>query len=99
MQLVDIPNDAPKIGDFYISKNGVVFEVDDIIYSQQEGVWKASLWNILKHEFIYCGLDEFHESSSFYKRKISPEEGNKYTLDKGYDCITHDYILLREDIV
>ncbi len=37
MQLVDIPNDAPKIGDFYISRNNVVFEVDDIIYSQQEG--------------------------------------------------------------
>ena len=96
MQLVDIPNDTPKIGDFYISKNGVVFEVDDIIYLQQEGGWMALLWNILKHEFIPCGLGEFHESSSFYKRKISPEDGNKYTLSKGYDCLTHDYVPLGE---
>ena len=96
MQLVDIPNDAPKIGDFYISRNNVVFEVDDIIYSQQEGGWKALLWNILKHEFIPCGLEEFHESSSFYKRKISPEEGNKYTLDKGYDCTAHTYLAMSD---
>ena len=94
MQLVDIPNDTPKIGDFYISKNGVVFEVDDIIYSSQKRVWEVLLWSVLKYEFIPCGLEEFHESSSFYKRKISPEEGNKYTMSHGYDCITHSYLTM-----
>lgn len=94
MQLVDIPNDTPKIGDFYISKNGVVFEVDDIIYSSKNRVWEVLLWSVLKYEFIPCGLEEFHESSSFYKRKISPEEGNKYTLDKGYDCTIHTYLAM-----
>lgn len=96
MQLVDIPNDAPKIGDFYISRNNVVFEVDDIIYSSQNRVWKVLLWSVLKYEFLPCELEEFHESSSFYKRKISPEEGNKYTLDKGYDCTTHTYLAMSD---
>ena len=96
MQLVDIPNDAPKIGDFYISKNGVVFEVDDIIYSSQKRVWEVLLWSVLKYEFLPCELEEFHESSSLYKRKISPEEGNKYTLDKGYDCTIHTYLAMRD---
>ena len=94
MQLVNIPNDAPKIGDFYISKNGVVFEVDDIIYSSKNRVWGVLLWSVLKYEFLPCELEEFHESSSLYKRKISPEEGNKYTLDKGYDCMTHIYLAM-----
>ena len=94
MQLVNIPNDTPKIGDFYISKNGVVFEVDDIIYSSQNRVWKVLLWNVLKYEFLPCELEEFHESSSLYKRKISPEEGNKYTLSRGYDCVTHTYLAM-----
>lgn len=96
MQLVDIPNDAPKIGDFYISKNGVVFEVDDIIYSSKNRVWEVLLWSVLKYEYLPCGLEEFHESSSFYKRKISPEEGNKYTLDKGYDCMAHTYLAMSD---
>ena len=94
MQLVDIPNDAPKIGDFYISRNNVVFEVNDIIYSSQKRVWEVLLWSVLKYEFIPCELEEFHESSLLYKRKISPEEGNKYTLDKGYDCMTHTYLAM-----
>ena len=96
MQLVDIPNDAPKIGDFYISKNGEVFEVDDIIYSSQKRVWEVLLWSVLKFEFLPCELEEFHESSLLYKRKISPEEGNKYTLDKGYDCMTHIYLAMSD---
>lgn len=100
MQLVDIPNDAPKIGDFYISENGVVYVVDDIIYSAQNKEWRVLLWNILKYEFLPCEIYEFQEEGGwFHKRKIQPEEGNKYTLAKGYDCITHDYIPLREYIV
>lgn len=94
MQVVNIPNDAPKIGDFYISKNGVVFTVDDIIYSSKNRVWEVLLWCVLKYEFLPCELEEFHESGSLYKRKISPEEGNKYTLDKGYDCTTHTYLAM-----
>ena len=96
MQLVEIPNDAPKIGDFYITENDVVFEIEDIIYSSKNRVWEVLLWVVLKYEFLPCELEEFRESSSFYKRKISPEEGNKYTLSRGYDCVTHTYLAVSD---
>lgn len=67
--------------------------IKDIIYSVRGGIWKVLIWNVPDHKFLICELEEFHESSPFHKRKISPEEGNKYTFEKGCDCKTHQYFL------